>query len=293
MAYEDYLPDNYEAILENILEERRELMFKLPENKPQIPKDTPRNYFIYGETMSGKSFLANEFPSPFIINTDGNAEANSVPAHQLRNIKDSTGKITNSVIDQIGEILLALQTQKHTYKTVVIDVIDDVIEMIKMAVCNEFNVKSLSEIPYGKGYDYFNQAVTEMVLDLKSLPMNVIYISRQISEYDDNGNATKDKPSLKDKYVNLINGNSDLMIHTEKLGNNYNREVDRKRKTYYADQVDDKAILKILSTIRGAVEPAKAKPAPKKEAVKTAKPTKAEKPKEAPKKEVASDDELF
>ena len=123
--------------------------------------------------------------------------------------------------------------------------------------------------------------------------MNVIYISRQVSEYDDNGNATKDKPSLKDKYVNLINGNSDLMIHTEKIGNNYNREVDRKRKTYYADQVDDKAILKILATIRGAVEPAKGKPAQKKEAAKTTKPAKTEKPKEAPKKEVASDDELF
>lgn len=40
-----------------------------------------------------------------------------------------------------------------------------------------------------------------------------------------------------------------------KIGNNYNRSVDRKRKTYYADQVDDKAILKILTTIRGAVEP--------------------------------------
>src|SRR3712207_8225502 len=57
--------------------------------------------------------------------------------------------------------------------------------------------------------------------------------------------------------IYLINGNSDLMIKTEKIGNNYNREVDRKRKTYYADQVDDKAILKILATIRGAVEPAK------------------------------------
>ena len=89
----------------------------------------------------------------------------------------------------------------------------------------------------------------------------------------------KDKPSLKDKYVNLINGNSDLMIHTEKIGNNYNREVDRKRKTYYADQVDDKAILKILVTIRGAVEPAKGKLAPKKEAAKTTKPAKTEKQK--------------
>ena len=63
------------------------------------------------------------------------------------------------------------------------------------------------------------------------------------------------------------------MIHTEKIGNNYNREVDRKRKTYYADQVDDKAILKILSTIRGAVEPPRKQQAATKS---TAKPTKKE-----------------
>lgn len=273
--------------------------FKLPENKPRIPKDTPRNFFLYGETMSGKSYLANEFPSPLVLNTDGNAEANSVPSIQLVNEKNEQGRITNSVIKQIGEILLALQTQKHSYKTVVIDVIDDVIEMIKIAVCDELTpqgkprLKSLSEIPYGKGYDFFNQAITEMVIDLKALPMNVIYISRQVSEYDDNGNATKDKPSLKDKYVNLINGNSDLMIHTEKIGNNYNREVDRKRKTYYADQVDDKDILKILTTIRGAVEapkkPAKASEFKNDELVKEDKKA-TEKPKKAAK---TADDELF
>ena len=235
-------------------------MFKLPENKPQVPKDTPRNYFIYGETMSGKSYLANEFPNPIVLNTDGNATANSVPSIQLVNIKNKEGRITNSVIKQLGEIILALQTQKHSYETVVVDVIDDAIEMIKIAVCDELTppgkplFMSLSEISYGKGYDFFNQAITELVMDLKALPMNVIYISRQISEYDDNGKVTKDKPSLKDKYVNLINGNSDLMIHTEKIGNNYIREVERKRKTYHADQVDDKPILKILTTIMGAVE---------------------------------------
>ena len=254
-------------------------LFKLPENKPQVPKDTPRNYFIYGETMSGKSYLANEFPNPIVLNTDGNAEANSVPSIQLLNDKDKSGRITNSVIKQLGEILLALQTQEHSYETVVIDVIDDVIEMIKIAVCDELTpqgkprLKSLSEIPYGKGYDFFKQAITELVIDLKALPMNVIYISRQISEYDDNGNATKDKPSLKDKYVNLINGNSDLMIHTEKIGNNYIREVERKRKTYHADQVDDKPILKILTTINGAVEPSRKQ---KTAAKSTTKPTKQE-----------------
>lgn len=228
-------------------------MFKLPANKPQIPVDTPRNYFFYGATMSGKSFLANEFPNPLILNTDGNASANSVPAIQLVNEKDQKGQITKSVIEQLSEILLALQTQKHTYETIVVDVIDDVIDMIKIAVCGQLGVKSLSEAGYGKGYDYFNQALTELVIDLKALPMNVIYISREITEYSDDGKAVRTMPSLREKYVNLINGNSDLMIRTEKLGNKYNREVVRKRKTYQSDQIDDKAILSLLQTIDGAV----------------------------------------
>ena len=256
-------------------------MFKLPENKPQIPKDTPRNFFFYGATMSGKSDLANEFPNPIILNTDGNASANSVPAIQLVNEKDKNGHIIKSVIEQLSEILLALQTQKHTYETVVVDVIDDVIDMIKIAVCGEFDVKSLSEIGYGKGYDYFNQALTELVIDLKALPMNVIYISREITEYNDDGKADKTLPSLREKYVNLINGNSDLMIRTEKLGNNYNREVIRKRKTYKSDQIDDKAILKILQTIDGAVTMT---------ATKSTKSTKEEAPKKV---EVVAEDDIF
>lgn len=235
-------------------------MFTLPENKPQKPVDTPRNYFFYGATMSGKSYLANEFPNPIILNTDGNASANSVPAIQLLNEKDRKGNIIKSVIEQLNEILLALQTQQHTYETVVVDVIDDVIDMIKIAVCGQFDVKSLSEVGYGKGYDYFNQALTELVIDLKALPMNVIYISREITEYDDEGKAVKTAPSLREKYVNLINGNSDLMIRTEKLGSHYNREVVRKRKTYKSDQIDDKAILKILQTIDGAVVMTASKP---------------------------------
>lgn len=227
-------------------------MFQLPENKPQTPKDTPRNYFIWGETMSGKSFLASEFPNPLILNTDGNAEANSVPSVQIRNIRDKTGKITKGAPEQIGEIILALQTQSHSYETVVLDVIDDIIEMIKQYVQINHGVKSLGEIKWGKGWDEFNGLLTEMVIDLKTLPMNVIYISRQIKVTEEN--SSYDAPSLKDKYVNLINGNSDLNIQTKKLGNKYIRRVEARRKAYTRDHVDDQKILAILDTITGVFD---------------------------------------
>lgn len=51
--------------------------------------------------------------------------------------------------------------------------------MIEQAICYENDVQSLADIPYGKGYSAFNStSVQSFVVELKSLPMNVVYISR-------------------------------------------------------------------------------------------------------------------
>ncbi|WP_429109189.1 AAA family ATPase [Enterococcus faecalis] len=221
----------------------------LPENKPQTPKDTPRNYFIWGPTMGGKSFLASQFPNPVIFNTDGNAEANTVPSVQLRNIKDSNGKIKRSVIDQLDKLITALQTEKHTYETVVLDVIDDIVVMIEQYICDKEGVETLGDIPYGKGYAAFTNIFQQLVIELKSLPMNVIYISRNATKLE--GTTEIEIPSLKEKHQNIVNGNCDLSIQCKKVGKNYIRVAKARRKDYMRDQVDDKTILAILDTITG------------------------------------------
>lgn len=221
----------------------------LPPNKPQVPKDTPRNFFVWGPTMSGKSFLASQFPNPVIFNTDGNAEANTVPSVQLRNIKDSNGKIKRSVIDQLDKLITALQTEKHTYETVVLDVIDDIVVMIEQYICDKEDVETLGDIPYGKGYAAFTNIFQQLVIELKSLPMNVIYISRNATKLE--GTTEIEIPSLKEKHQNIVNGNCDLSIQCKKVGKNYIRVAKARRKDYMRDQVDDKTILAILDTITG------------------------------------------
>ncbi|WP_195957598.1 AAA family ATPase [Enterococcus gallinarum] len=221
----------------------------LPPNKPQVPKDTPRNYFIWGPTMGGKSFLASQFPNPVIFNTDGNAEANTVPSVQLRNIKDTNGKIKRSVIDQLDKLITALQTEKHTYETVVLDVIDDIVVMIEQYICDREDVETLGDIPYGKGYAAFTNIFQSLVIELKSLPMNVIYISRNATKME--GQTEIDIPSLKEKHQNIVNGNCDLSIQCKKVGKNYIRVAKARRKDYMREQVDDKSILSILDTITG------------------------------------------
>lgn len=221
----------------------------LPPNKPQVPKDTPRNFFVWGPTMSGKSFLASQFPNPVIFNTDGNAEANTVPSVQLRNIKDTNGKIKRSVIDQLDKLITALQTEKHTYETVVLDVIDDIVVMIEQYICDKEGVETLGDIPYGKGYAVFTNIFQQLVIELKSLPMNVIYISRNATKLE--GTTEIEIPSLKEKHQNIVNGNCDLSIQCKKVGKNYIRVAKARRKDYMRDQVDDKTILAILDTITG------------------------------------------
>lgn len=225
----------------------------LPPNKPQTPIDTPRNFFIYGATMSGKSFLAERFPNPLFLNTDGNALANKAPSMQLRNVRNSDGTAKNTVIEQLDKIMLALQTENHSFETVIIDVIDDVTMLIEQAVCLKAKVDALADIPYGKGYATFNAVLQGLVMGLKALPVNVIYISR-VAEVGE-GDNHQEIPSLKTKYYNVVNGNCDLVIHTQKMGERYLRTIENKRKKYYASRIDDPKILRILKAISGAITP--------------------------------------
>ncbi len=225
----------------------------LPPNQPHKPVDTPRNFFIYGATMSGKSYLAERFPNPLFINTDGNSLAQAAPAIQIRNVKNPNGKsLKKNVIDQLDAIVTALQNENHTYETVVVDVIDDVCVMIEQAICIEQGVPTLADVGYGKGFAMFNTILQQLVMDLKALPLNVVYISRAVKEGE--GIQEHEVPSLRTKYYNIVNGNADLVIYTQKIGRKYIRRVTDRRKAYVREQIKDEKILNILDNVNGAFD---------------------------------------
>ncbi len=233
-------------------------MIDLPKPKKLEPKAQPHNFFIWGAPMSGKSYFASFFPNPIVLNTDGNSEQGTAPGFQIRNLRDKNGKPTQLVTKQMDDIILALQNQaqgEDSFKTVVVDVIDDIIVMLEQAICWDNGVKSLGDIPYGKGYALFNTALQQLVMDLKALPMNIIYISRENSITDDSTGATTYHPSLKTKYFNVVNGNCDVEIRTKKVGDGVNasyfREVKSLRTQYEKKNITDKRILQLLETCNG------------------------------------------
>lgn len=236
-------------------------MFQLPKVEKLSPKSEPKNFFIWGSPMTGKSYFSSFFPNPLILNTDGNSKQGSAPSIQLRNIRNEVGGLKQSVIKQLDDIVIALQVENpkrpenQQFKTIVVDVIDDVCIQIEQAICLDAGVQALSDIPYGKGYAMFNTALQQFVMDLKALPLNVIYISRELAITDENTGATTYEPSLKAKYYNIVNGNCDVVIRTKKIGDGQNasyfREVKALRTMYNPANITDHRILQLLESCRG------------------------------------------
>lgn len=234
----------------------------LPPNKPKKTIDTPRNFFIWGQTMHGKSYLASEFPNPVILNTDGNANQIETPSVDLKNERDpKTGKIKVTVIEQMLGIIKELEQGGHGFETVVIDVVDDLITLIEQAICEEYDVDYVGDVPYGKGWGLRKTFITSIVVRLKALPMNVIYISRYATKLENNNEIPI--PSLSDKDLNVVNGNCDLNILCQKIGKKYIRRVVDRRKNYKREWIEDERILSILDTVVGAFD--KTSPTPVKE----------------------------
>lgn len=236
-------------------------MISLPKVEKLSPKSEPKNFFIWGSPMTGKSYFSSFFPNPLVLNTDGNSKQGSAPSIQLRNIRNEAGGLKQSVIKQLDDIVIALQVENpkrpenQQFKTIVVDVIDDVCIQIEQAICLDAKVQALSDIPYGKGYAMFNTALQQFVMDLKALPLNVIYISRELAITDESTGATTYEPSLKAKYYNIVNGNCDVVIRTKKIGDGQNasyfREVKALRTMYNPANITDHRILQLLESCTG------------------------------------------
>lgn len=231
----------------------------LPKNVRKVAKETPRNFVIFGGTMHGKTYFADEFPNPLNLNTDGNAEMIETPSITIRNERNVKGEITTPASELLIRAITELEAGKHTFETVVIDVIDDVITLFEQEITEENNARYVGDIGWGKGHGMHEMMVRVLVMRLKELTMrtnmNVLYLSRLLTITEND--VERHVPSLKTKWMNIINGNSDYTILCRKVGKNYIRRAVDKRKNYERDKVDDETIQSLLDTVSGAYDRSK------------------------------------
>src|SRR5699024_9460966 len=110
------------------------------------------------------------------------AEMIETPSLSIRNERDRRGKITKPASEMLIDIITELEAGSHTYETIVVDVIDDIITLFEQEITEEHNVKSVSDISWGKGHQMLEMMTRVFVMRLKELTMktgmNVLYLSR-------------------------------------------------------------------------------------------------------------------
>lgn len=130
--------------------------------------------FFYGPAKVGKTTAAIQFPAPYWIDTEGSADK---PIY-AKLLKESGGVVYQTQdFDEVLKEVKALMTEKHPYKTLVIDsftiLYNDLLDREEEKVGNEF----------GRHYGAANKKVKQLLSLLLRLDMNVIITSHSKNEY--------------------------------------------------------------------------------------------------------------
>ena len=214
---------------------------------------TRKRIFLYGAPMSGKTFFANKFPVPLMLNTDGNtnfddaAPAISITA-QVENINGRVKK--TPAWEHFIEVIDMLEREQHNPerpKTIIVDVLDHLLERCRELVFDKNGMTHESDQGFGKGYDlvrtpFFNQLKRLNDMNYET----IIYIGHEAADKSvntRNGSLTRWMPSIPsaiaDKLQSIVDltgrvykedGKRWLNVSNDNLtygGFRYNTELDR------------------------------------------------------------------
>jgi hypothetical protein len=116
-----------------------------------------------------------------------------------------------------GELLAAakeIAEGKHTFRTIVIDTVDNAYRMCAEYICRKYEVEHESDLEYGKGYAMVNAEFHRVLNKLALLPYGLFLVSHsQEKEIETRtGKYTKVVPTLPDKARKLVLGLVDIIL---------------------------------------------------------------------------------
>ncbi|WP_299663876.1 ATP-binding protein [uncultured Ruegeria sp.] len=139
--------------------------------------DKPPITVIYGRGKMGKTTLASEFPNPIFIQTEdgaGNLELTSFKDEPLVSLSE------------VNEALVALASEDHDFKTLVVDSVTQLEPLIWGEVCQRNSWRSIEDPGYGKGYIEADVVWREFLAACAWLRdnkrMNVVLIAHEVIE---------------------------------------------------------------------------------------------------------------
>ena len=176
-------------------------MSKLKATAPDLTDPGHIKCVIFGKSGVGKTWLALNFPKPFYIDTEGGARLRHYQEKLINagggyyGAKNGANDLDN-IIDQIS----ALATEKHDYKTLIID---SITKPWITAITNE-QERLGDRDAFGASKKPAVAKMRRIINWIGRLDMNVFMIAHEISEWGMVGNERKEIGKAPDIYEKLI-----------------------------------------------------------------------------------------
>ena len=160
----------------------------------------PGILLLYGAPKVGKTTMLSQLKDCLVLDTEQGS-------HMLEGYFMSINS-KEELIEFYKEA-----TDGHEYKYFALDTIDKLVEWTEKAVCTEFQIESINDLPYGKGYGLVRQRTINNIKKLQTLCPNVIVIGhRKTAVAIDNSNAIEPESlDLSGKLKNLLMAQCDAI----------------------------------------------------------------------------------
>jgi hypothetical protein len=189
-------------------------MSKLRAVKPEVKEISRTKMLLYGREKVGKTTFALSFPKVYYIDTESGAVR---PQYQEALIKSGGvyfGQKEGSLdFKTVLEEIIALATEKHDYKTLVIDSFSKLYNTARAVAEEDARIGSA----FGADKKEANRPTRQLIRWLDKLDMNVILICHRLDKWEGSGNDRKITGSTFDGYDKLAY-ELDLLIEAVKLG---------------------------------------------------------------------------
>ena len=186
---------------------------ELPKNERRTAsKPSKRTIWLYGRPFTGKTTLADHAPDPLMLNTDGNAVYVTAPFVSIKDDVEVTGRIVKRKLAWVvlKETLDELEKKQNTFKTIVVDLIEDLYESCRLYMFDKLHITHESDDNF-RAWDkvrteFYSQIRRLMNLDYE----NIILLSHEDSSRDitkkSGESTTSIRPNIQEKVATKVAG---------------------------------------------------------------------------------------
>ncbi len=193
-------------------------VMNLPKNERRSIEQVQKKVaWFYGAPFSGKTTFANQFPDPLMLNTDGNIKFVDAPYLSIKDLVEVTGRMTKRTWgwEVFKDIISELEKKNNTFKTIIVDLLEDVYEQCRLYMCDQMGISHESD----DSFRAWDKVRTEFLSTLKRLINldyeNIILISHEDTTKDitkkGGDKITAIKPNITEKVANKVAGMVDIV----------------------------------------------------------------------------------